>query len=391
MYIKWSIKYWERKNIPDLKPSLAFLKEKYMYERIGRFYKKFKSEGRDYFGVYVFTKPILILINPNLIKDVLTKDFQHFNDHGLYYNEQDDPLSAHLFTFSGEKWRKLRTKLTPTFTSGKMKLMFQTLIECSNQLIKTVKELIIKEKSIDVKEILACFTTDVIGTCAFGLEFNSFKDPEAEFRKYGRKLFVASRYRTLKRIFLLLFPNFGKLFHMKSVPEDVTKFFINAVRETVEYREINNYKRNDFLQILLDLKNENETSMSIEEISAQCFVFFAAGFETSSTTMTFALYELAVNPNIQEKVRKEIVDVLDQHNGMLNYEAIMDMKYMGQVVDGKFERRVYKIKTPEFNYNDTSNFRSFKVMHALSRYFMTKILLILFYFCNNRREFFFFF
>ncbi|GLG93763.1 Cytochrome P450 6a9 [Gryllus bimaculatus] len=67
-------------------------------------------------------------------------------------------------------------------------------------------------------------------------------------------------------------------------------------------------------------------------MAAQAFVFFAAGFETSSTTMSFALHELAVNTDIQEKVRKEIDTSLEETGGEFTYESIMNLKYLDKVV-----------------------------------------------------------
>jgi cytochrome P450 family 6 len=73
----------------------------------------------------------------------------------------------------------------------------------------------------------------------------------------------------------------------------------------------------------------------VEVIAAQAFAFFVAGFETSSTTMTFCLYELALNPDIQERVRNEIDAVLESHGGKITYESVLKMEYLDKVVSGK--------------------------------------------------------
>jgi len=70
-------------------------------------------------------------------------------------------------------------------------------------------------------------------------------------------------------------------------------------------------------------------------LAAQAFVFFIAGFETSSTTMTFCLYELAISPDIQEVLRNEIDTVLEKHDGNISYEAIQEMTYLDKVVAGE--------------------------------------------------------
>lgn len=74
----------------------------------------------------------------------------------------------------------------------------------------------------------------------------------------------------------------------------------------------------------------------MNEMIAQSYVFFIAGFETSATTMTFALFELATHPEIQERVRKEINEVLAKHEGKITYDSLSEMKYLGQVIDGLY-------------------------------------------------------
>ncbi|XP_970556.2 cytochrome P450 6a2 isoform X1 [Tribolium castaneum] len=336
LYYKWAFTYWHRRNIPYLEPSFPFGNLPNLFQRkenigltVEKFYNEMKRRKWKHGGVYFLVSPVYCVIDLEYVKNIMNRDFEYFTNRSIYYNEKDDPLSAHLFAIGGQKWRNLRTKLTATFTSGKMKAMFQTLLECETNLLKQIEDC---NNPINIKEILSCFTTDVIGSVGFGLECKTFEEKNSPFRIYGKKVFKDSVLRSLKRAFLTSnFPELARKLGILAFPSEITDFFLKVVADTVKYREENNRSRNDFLQLLIDLKNSG--TLSLEEIAAQCFLFFLAGFETSSTTMTFALYELAQHQDIQDKVREEIDAVLKKYGGKITYEAIHDMKYMNQVID----------------------------------------------------------
>ncbi|KAJ3642923.1 hypothetical protein Zmor_025670 [Zophobas morio] len=327
-YSKWRHQYWKRKNLPY-----------YLVPTVQRNQREGVETRRNFF----LTRPVYFVIEPDYVRNVMSKDFQHFVNRGSYYNEEDDPLSAHLFAIGGQKWRNLRMKLTPTFTSAKMKMMFPTVVECEGGLQKRIEEESLKNEPINIKELLARFTTDVIGSCAFGLNCDTFSDENSPFRVYGQRILTASGAETLKRLIALNFPGFAHFLALTVTPKDVDKFFRKMVTDTVNHREKNNVTRKDFMQLLIDLKNNklaeedgykhDGKTLTLEEITAQSAVFFVAGFETSSTTMAFALYELSKHQYIQDKVRYEINTVLAKHDNKITYEAIQEMKYMDQVID----------------------------------------------------------
>jgi len=68
---------------------------------------------------------------------------------------------------------------------------------------------------------------------------------------------------------------------------------------------------------------------------AQALAFLIAGFQSSSSTLTFALYELALHPEIQQSLRAEIMQVLKKHDGKLTYDGIKEMLYLDRVVSGE--------------------------------------------------------
>jgi cytochrome P450 family 6 len=345
VHFKKRYKYWRNLDVPYLDPVFPFgnvrevLSSKLHFGYIAEnLYKKLKHHG-DYCGIYFFRDPVLLVLSPEFAKKILIQDFHYFMDRGLYLNEKDDPLSANLFFIEGEKWHQLRAKVSPTFTSGKLKQMFFTILDVEKNLELFLEGFAEQNIDIDVKEVLAGFTTDVIGSCAFGIDCNSLRYPDSDFRKYGKKMINFPKLKALKLFFAMLFKKQAKALRLKMNDDDVSDFFINVVRETIESRRNHSIQRKDFMQLLIDLmvKDENDTRedrLTFDEIAAQAFIFFLGGFETTSTTLTYALHLLALNQEIQETARRSIQEILERYDGQWCYEAVMKMEYVGQVIEG---------------------------------------------------------
>ncbi|KAB0791090.1 hypothetical protein PPYR_02890 [Photinus pyralis] len=337
-YFKWSFGYWKKLGVPYLESSIPFgtmnnpltLSES-IADNVARQYKESKALGYKYVGLYGLTMPQFMVIDPELLKCVMIKDFHHFTDRGFYFNEKDDPLSAHLFTLTGQKWRRLRAKLTPTFTSAKMRTMNEFVVACGYQL-RDALGVRCTQGPIEIKDLLERYTTNIIGSCAFGIECNSFTDPNNEFCMWTRKQFHPTAFQNFKMFISFMFPGFAEMIRMKVVTDGVTNFFMKTVRESIALRRKTGQVRNDFLQILIGLMEESD-GMTLEEVAAQAFLFFLAGFETSSSTMSFCLYELSLNPDIQQRVRDEINAVLKKYNGEITYDSLRELEYMSCVID----------------------------------------------------------
>jgi cytochrome P450 family 6 len=70
-------------------------------------------------------------------------------------------------------------------------------------------------------------------------------------------------------------------------------------------------------------------------------MFLRAGSEKASTTMSFCLNELALQPELQSKLRAEIELAKDEHGGKLTYETVLGLKLMDRVVSGTDMRYDY--------------------------------------------------
>jgi cytochrome P450 family 6 len=137
-----------------------------------------------------------------------------------------------------------------------MKMMFDLMAECANKLKEYLEKPARNGEMLEMKEVMAKFTTDVIGICAFGLQSNAFNDSDSEFRQMGRQVFRSSPIKGVINILQLIFPSLMGIFPIKTLPDLVSNFFIRTVKEVMDYREKNNVSRNDFLQLLIELKNK---------------------------------------------------------------------------------------------------------------------------------------
>lgn len=86
--------------------------------------------------------------------------------------------------------------------------------------------------------------------------------------------------------------------------------------------------------IFFFLVDGEDFKLTINQIAAQAFVFFLAGFETASTTLCSFMYEMTQHQDVQDKLRNEIHQTLKKYDGKLTYEGISEMNYLDKVIDG---------------------------------------------------------
>jgi cytochrome P450 family 6 len=219
-------------------------------EIFGRLYEE--SKTHKLIGIYLFYRPFLLVNDPEVIQDVLIKNFQHFSDHGLYVDEsyEHDPLSNHLFSLRGEKWKNLRIKLTPLFSPMMMRMMFPTFVTCAMRLKTFIgKHADSANNVIEFRDLFARYTTDVIASTAFGFENDSINEPNNEFRRIGQKVFQPSFKAAFRSLFTFLLPDLNKFVGVKTVDDEVESFMFRIVEEQIKFREQNNVQRNDFMQV----------------------------------------------------------------------------------------------------------------------------------------------
>jgi cytochrome P450 family 6 len=192
-YIKRHYSYWERAGIPYIEPKIPIGNLSALIKKERSFgtaiYDLYKQTSEPFVGIYLFFRPAILVRDSKLVKAILNTDFQHFHDRGTYVDTKNDPMSGNLFALPGEEWKNLRARLTPAFTSGKLKGMFGTIENVGDKLVEHLKSHAENKESIDIMEWANRYVIDSTAKTAFGLDgVSSLIEPYHEFRMMGRKL-----------------------------------------------------------------------------------------------------------------------------------------------------------------------------------------------------------
>ncbi|XP_066961972.1 cytochrome P450 3A41-like [Macrobrachium rosenbergii] len=287
-------------------------------------------------GAYFLLSPILYISDPEMIKQILVKDFDHFAQRQTFtsLHKKDEAMSEMLFILNGEKWKRLRNIMTPTFTSGKLKNMFHLVCEKADALKAFCLKEAAKKPHVNVKKACGRFTIDTIASCAFGLECNSFEDEDAVFPAKVQPFLAAGVLRMLKVAVVTVVPFISRFIGMELFPEE--KFFFQQVAEETIAARRKGAKRGDFLDLLLEAQASEENSPDdqtkakiLDDITviSQSVMFIIVGYDTTATTIAIASYLLSKNPDVQQRLRQELQEIVNKE-GKLTYQGVMDAKYL---------------------------------------------------------------
>ncbi|XP_012227316.1 cytochrome P450 6j1-like [Linepithema humile] len=343
-YLTQNYKYWQKRGIPCPDGALPgighMLPAITLRTTFSEFLRKMYNNNKNcsMVGFYSFTKPSLIVIEPQLVKTVLQTNFASFNRNVFQVDPDLDPLVAlNPFNLFDEKWQTARKRLTYAFSSMRLKILLESvkpvcvLFEnyLNNKLSKTEKV------EVELKDLFAKFTAQVVAGAGFGVDGYCFNEEKKNlsFQKIGEVVLEPSLRTKIATMLLFLVPSLNKIFKISFVPKHIDNFFRTLVAELMEQRRKDGKPRNDFLHLMTELEKQEGIKFDVELLTAQAFSFVVDGYETSSIVMSLVGYQLAVHQEIQEKLRKEVMSVFKKYNDEITYEGLKEMTYMDQVLN----------------------------------------------------------
>lgn len=262
-----------------------------------------------------------MILDLDLAKEILINDFDYFPCKFRFYNRNGDPLSANVMNLKGEEWVMKKRMIAEELRPTKLKdYCSRTSQECL-RLVEFLK--VRTDHVVDVKDGILRLMTNLVTAFAFEVDANAFNDDlfvsKASFCQ------TPARLTGLSLALVESFPRLSAKLGARMRPFEID-FFMSVLGKVLKIIDFNH---SPTVQKCLKMK------MPFKETAAQVFSFYENGFSTVSHSIIFALYELAKNPRIQEKLRSHINDALLKHQE-IDYDCIMDIPYLNQVCYGEF-------------------------------------------------------
>ncbi|KFQ99861.1 Cytochrome P450 3A24, partial [Nipponia nippon] len=344
LYGIWPFQTFKKLGIPGPRP-LPFFGTFLEYRRgILNFDQMCFEKYGKIWGIFDGRQPVLAVLDPILIKNILVKEcytiFTNRRNFGL-----NGILESALNVAEDEKWKRIRTVLSPTFTSGKLKEMFPIINHYGEKLVKNIEKKVANDEFVTMKDIFGAYSMDVVASTSFSVNIDSMSNPSDPFVTNIKKFLKFSLLNPLF-VLLVLFPFIIPVLEKMKVtllPSKVMDFFNGVFIKMKKEREKgSSTDRIDFLQLMVDSQSSHGSSksaetdsyksLSDEEILAQALIFVFAGYETTSSTLSYISYNLATHPDVQQRLQDEI-DVALPNKATPTYNAITQMEYLDMVVN----------------------------------------------------------
>ncbi|EHB00903.1 Cytochrome P450 3A13 [Heterocephalus glaber] len=299
--------------------------------------KCYKKYG-NIWGFYDGQQPVLAITDPDMIKTVLVKEcYSTFTNRRSF-----GPVGFMKKAISiseDEEWKRIRTLLSPAFTTGKLKEMFPIIEQYGDVLVKNLRQRAKKGEPVSMKDIFGAYSMDVITGTSFGVNVDSLNNPQDPFVGKVKKILKFGIFDPLFML-IIFFPFLTPVLEALNIsifPRDVTDFLKISIERMKESRLKEKEKhRVDFLQLMINSQNSKDTeshkALSDLELVAQSIIFIFGGYETTSSALSFVMYELATHPDVQKKLQQEIDTVLPNKTPA-TYDALVQMEYLDMVVN----------------------------------------------------------
>lgn len=268
----------------------------------------------------------LILIDLQLIKIVNQTDFAHFPDRHPPSFHSDPTMNKMLSFATGDEWKRLKSTLTQAFSASRIRRVNEDLHKTAVKLVDFMRSQLNDSATDETKESqqleivspINKYLLELIACSVFGLEDTGiFASDDSPFEIYTKQVQTAMiRHRQARQIPGLV--RLAKLFKLFRPSAKALQFFDATIKTSINERKERGGNGDDLLQLLMEAtvpsanvqSKVNSGQLTDDMILSQALMFFFAGTEGPATLLIYGLYELAMNPDVQQKLYDEIAPVM---------------------------------------------------------------------------------
>lgn len=236
-----------------------------------------------FYGFFNFTKTTYFVTDPELIRKITIKDFDHFMNRNENRTKVDRILDRALFALHNKEWRDMRSTLSPIFTSSKMKMMYGLLSDQATDFVKFYED---KAKSgdklvFDLKDVFTRFTADGISTAVLGFQADCVRNKDSDIFKMVKKLLhdFSGLVGKFKFLFSFILPRLYQFLHIQVMSAELYNFFKRVVVDVMNDRDQKKISRPDVIQLLLQARKGQLQTNDKSDVNESELANFSANVE----------------------------------------------------------------------------------------------------------------
>jgi cytochrome P450 len=268
-----------------------------------------------------FSDPLVHINDPESIEFILSTKFDSYVKKGFVTDVLRDLLGQGIFVSDGHQWYTQRKLGVKVFTTKSFKyLLDHVLSENISVFLSVLNEATEKKVTIDIQKHLHQFFFDSFCKMGFGVNISTLSGESSEFAEAFDRSQVHCQNRT--------FNPFWKFYESARVRKDF-QTVRSAARDLVKQRPNEKNGTNpvpDLVELFKEYRDEKGNGLMEEEIIDQVISFLFAGRDTTSQTLSWALYCLTKNPRVVSKLLEEANSIMGDAQTP-TYEQVKQMKY----------------------------------------------------------------
>ncbi|XP_055540138.1 cytochrome P450 4d1-like [Wyeomyia smithii] len=303
--------------------------------------------GEDLVIIGPFNELILDLSSSkNVEKVLLAKSIRK----SFAYDFIEPWLGKGLLISTGEKWFQRRKIITPTFHFKMLENFLEVFNSEADILVSKLKRHAGKVE-FDIYDYITLYALDSICATSMGVQIHAQDDPQNEYVIAVKQMstFIIRRIFSVLRNFPSLFFLYPYAKEQKQVIlklHNFTNSVIDSRRKILEQEKADNKVAFDiseedmyskrkltFLDLLLNVTIEGQP-LSREDIREEVDTFMFEGHDTTTSGISFTMWNLAKYQDVQQRLYEEVIRVLgkDQTTKQLTNMQIQQLEYLDMVV-----------------------------------------------------------